>query len=378
MFVDQRGTGRSAPLTCDDDQRSSLAQQLDPARRNTLLRQCLAQLQKLPYGDVRFFSTSLAMQDVDAVRAALDAPRINLLGGSYGTRAALEYLRQFPQHVRRVIIDGVAPPDTALPASVSSDSQAAFNALLAFCEQDAPCQKTYPQLRTAWANLLAQMPQTVTLTHPMTGVPERITLTREMVLGSVRGPLYTPALTSALPYAISQAQQGRYDALLGLSNALVSKPSDRLAIGMHFSVLCTEDMPRLAASTDRPGADFGAEFSQLYTDTCAYWPRGTVAEAYYKVPVSNAPVLVLSGGLDPVTPVRHGTRIAQALGSKAQHVVVPNAGHGVMTLDCMRDVLFRFIDTQDDAQATAVDATCAKSIPRPPAFMPVSRASTPP
>jgi pimeloyl-ACP methyl ester carboxylesterase len=374
VFIDQRGTGRSAPLVCDDDQRSPLAQQLDPARRNTLMRQCLAQLQKLPYGDVRFFTTSIAMQDVDAVRAALGASQINLIGGSYGTRAALEYLRQFPQYVRRMVIDGVAPADAALPASVSTDSQAAFNALLAACEQDTVCQKAYPKLRADWAALLAQMPQPITLAHPLTGAVERLTLTREMVLASVRGPLYAPALSSALPYAITQAAQGRYEALMGLSGALASNKSDRMAIGMHFSVICAEDMPRLATSTDKPGADFGAEFTQLYTDTCAFWPRGAVPEAFYTLPASNAPALVLSGGLDPVTPVRHGERIAKALGSKAQHVVVPNAGHGVITLDCMRDVLFRFIDTQDDALATAVDAACAKNIPRPNAFMPVHNA----
>ncbi len=379
VFVDQRGTGRSAPLQCDDDQRSPLGQQLDPARRNALMRQCLAQLQKLPYGDLRFFTTSIAMQDIDAVRQALRAPRINLIGGSYGTRAALEYARQFPLQVRRMVMDGVAPPDIALPASVSTDSQAAFNALLASCEQDAGCQKAYPKLRADWAALLTQMPQSVTLTHPLTGAPERLTLTREMVLGSVRGPLYSPALTSALPYAITQAQQGRFDALMGLSGALGTNKADRLAIGMHLSVVCAEDMPRLAASTDKPGADFGAEFGQLYIEACAYWPRGTVPDAFYTVQASQAPALVLSGGLDPVTPVRHGARITQALGSKAQHVVVPNAGHGVMTLDCMRDLLYRFIDIEDDAQATAVDAACAKTIPRPAVFMPVTNAPlTPP
>jgi pimeloyl-ACP methyl ester carboxylesterase len=372
VFVDQRGTGRSAPLMCEDEQRGPLAQQLDPARRTSLLRQCLNQLQKLPYGDLRFFTTSLAMQDVDAVRQALGAPRINLVGGSYGTRAALEYARQFPQSVRRMVIDGVAPPDIALPASVSTDSQAAFNALLASCEQDAGCQKAYPKLRSDWAALLAQLPRAVTLTHPLTGSAERLTLSREMVLASVRGPLYTPALTSALPHAITQAQLGRYDALLGLSGALTASPASRLAIGMHFSVVCAEDMPRLAASTDKPGTDFGAEFGQLYIDTCAYWPRGQVADAFYTVPASSAPTLVLSGGLDPVTPVRHGARIAQALGNKAQHVVVPNAGHGVMSLACMRDVLYRFIDLEDDAQASAVDTACVKNIPRPSVFMPVS------
>jgi fermentation-respiration switch protein FrsA (DUF1100 family) len=85
-------------------------------------------------------------------------------------------------------------------------------------------------------------------------------------------------------------------------------------------------------------------------------------------------VLVLSGGLDPATPPRHGERVAKALGPKALHVVVPNAGHGVMGLGCMRDVLYRFVDADTEADALKVDAGCALAIPRPPAFQPVTAA----
>ena len=99
---------------------------------------------------------------------------------------------------------------------------------------------------------------------------------------------------------------------------------------------------------------------------------------FYTVPASRSPVLVLSGALDPVTPPRHGARVAQALGAQATHVVVPNAGHGVMGLGCLRDLVFRFIDAPEDAQALALNTTCASAIPRPPAFVPVQRLSVNP
>jgi pimeloyl-ACP methyl ester carboxylesterase len=374
VFVDQRGTGQSAPLMCSEDRHATLAQLLDTKRRDALLRQCLSQLQKLPYGDLRFFTTTLAMQDVDAVRQALGAEHINLLGGSYGTRAALEYMRAFPQAVRRSVIDGVAPPDMVLPASVSTDNQAAFDALLTACERDANCAQKYPRMRADWNSLLASLPRTATVTHPLTGVREQLTLTRETVLGAVRAPLYSPVLTSALPQAVSDAAQGRFDALLALGTGFGLSGANRLAEGMHFSVVCAEDFPRLSATADRPGRDFGAEFSQLYVDVCAIWPKGNVASAFYSVPRSAAPVLVLSGGIDPVTPPRHGERVAQALGPMARHVVVPNAGHGVTSLGCMHDVLYRFIDAADDVLAMKVDANCALKIPRPPVFIPIARA----
>jgi alpha-beta hydrolase superfamily lysophospholipase len=79
-------------------------------------------------------------------------------------------------------------------------------------------------------------------------------------------------------------------------------------------------------------------------------------------------VLLLSGGIDPVTPARHGERVAKALGAKARHVVVPNAGHGVMSLACMRDVVYRFIDSDSDEAALKLDTACAAGVPRPPMF----------
>ncbi len=138
VLVDQRGTGRSAPLDCGDEPPGRpLSEQLDPQRQLQRARDCLRQLQALPHGDLRHYTTTLAMADLDAVRQALGAERINLVGASYGTRAALEYLRLYPQHVRRVVLDGVAPPDMVLPEASAPDAQAAFDALLQACAQDA-------------------------------------------------------------------------------------------------------------------------------------------------------------------------------------------------------------------------------------------------
>ena len=381
VFVDQRGTGRSAPLECADPQREALADQADPERQFKLLMQCKSALLKLPYirteSDLGFFTTTLAMQDLDAVRRQLGAQRIDLVGASYGTRAGLEYLRAFPGAVRRAVLDGVAPPDMALPASFSTDGQAAFDALLAACDAEAACHRDHPTLHTDWAALLQSLPKQVSAPHPLTGRIETFTLTREMLLAAVRGPLYGPALAAALPAAISEAAQGRYEGIVGLGAILSSRKGVKLAMGMHFSVVCAEDVPRLADSADKlgadkPGADFGTEFAAMYRRMCSAWPRGAVPDAFYAVGPSRAPVLLLSGGVDPATPPRHGERVARALGPTAQHVIVPNAGHGVMGIGCMRDVVYRFIDAADDKDATALDASCVKAIPRPPAFAPIA------
>jgi len=324
---------------------------------------------------LRQFTTTQAVEDADAVRVALEADNVNLIGGSYGTRVVLEYMRQRPQTVRRSVIDGVAPPDIALPASFSTDNQAALDATLAACEAEPRCKARYPTLRAEWTALLASLPHAASVTHPVTGAIERVTFTRDTVLNLVRSPLYVPALAAALPMAISEAARGRFEPLVGLASVSSGDRRAGLAEGMHFSVVCAEDWPRVAQSKDTPGGDFSDAFAQVYGKVCADWPRGNVAKAFYELRPASSATLLLSGGADPVTPPRHAERVAKVMGSRAVHVVVPQAGHGVMPLSCMRDVVFKFINAVNDAEALKVDTDCARAVPRPGAFLPVAEAA---
>ncbi len=411
VFVDLRGTGRSAPLRCaDDDDRAvlqPLADALDETRRRQRLAACRVALQALPYGDLRFFTTSLAVADVDAVRRTLGLTQANAVGGSYGTRAVLDYLRLYPGVLRRAVLDGVAPPDMRLPDAAARDNQAALDAVLQACAASPACQRDHPDLRGQWQAVLNSLPQDVLLPHPLTGRPQAVRLQRDTVLAMVRAPLYAPSLAAALPAVVGEAAAGRWAPLAALAGA-VGGGAGGLATGLHFSVICAEDLgvnapagepAALAAATATaataaaaaatvatrpirpaggspgatPGNDFGDSFATLYRQACADWPRGRVDAAFYTVPPSSTPAWLLSGGLDPVTPPRHGQRVAQALGPMARHGVVANAGHGVTGLGCVRDAVVRFITADDDAAALAVADTgvaCAAAVPRPLAFVP--------
>lgn len=380
VLVDQRGTGESAPLQCPDERHLPMAEQLDEAASMRRLAACRDALAALPHGDLRHYTTPVAMQDLEAVRQALGIARWNLVGASYGTRAGLAYLRQFPGSVRRAVLDGLAPPDMVLPASFSPDNQAALDTLLAACAAEPGCQAAYPRLAAQWRSLLDSLPRPVSLRHPMTGRRETVTLTRSHVLRAVRAPLYVPALSSAVPAAIAAAAAGEFDALGALAAALGSqRPALRLAIGMHHAVVCSEDLPRLEAgqATDAPGRDFAELDRDLYRAACAGWPRAAVPPAFYTLPPARTPVLLLSGGADPVTPPRHGERVGKALGAQARHVVVPAAGHGVLGLPCVRDAAHRFLDAETDAEALAVPMDCAATMPRPLAYVPPDPARPP-
>lgn len=376
VFIDQRGTGRSAPLACDEsaDAKRPLAELLSPSRQLERLDECRRRLTGLPHGDLRQYTTTLAISDVEAVRQALGVAQLNLIGVSYGTRAALEYLRLHPQTVRRVVLDGAVPPDMVLPISYSTDNQAALDGMFEACARNDGCRAAHPQLASDWRQLWLSLPRETVVSHPLLGREEHLTITADVLLGLVRSALYVPALSAALPQAIADAAAGRFAPLVGLSSALGRGGADtRIYTGMHFSVICAEDEPRRAQSTDPPGTDFGATFGRLYAQACADWPRGRVDAAFYAVPQTRVPVLILSGGADPATPPRHGARVASALGPTARHVVVPHAGHGVMGVPCLRETVFRFIDAESDEAALAVEVGCAARVPRASAFVPPGR-----
>ena len=376
VFVDQRGTGRSAPLRCDPPKTNSLlswAQSSDLAQSMQDAQACLKQLNALSWvthpSDIGQFTTPQAMQDLNAVREQLGARTINLVAASYGTRAALDYQRQFPQTVRRLVLDGVVPPNMALHESSSADAQAALEAVWAACGAEPACQKRHGDLRATWQLLLQSLPRDQLVNDPRTGQSEVLTITRDMVLAAVRAALYAPSLAAALPQALQDAASGRWEGLTALASATAPRNAPPLYTGMHLTVVCAEDVKR-AVSPPTPAAantDFGDTLSQRYTAICPLWPTADVAPAFYQLKPSSAPVLLLSGGVDPVTPPRHAKQVAQTLGTKVTQVVVPQASHGVMSLPCVPDLIFRYLDTPD-GQAPQVDGSCLQSVPRPLSF----------
>jgi pimeloyl-ACP methyl ester carboxylesterase len=361
VFLDQRGTGKSAALKCaaleNLDTAVTMAQSLEQ------LKLCRAQLQKLPYGQLEFFSTSIAVQDIEAVRQALHYGAINLVGASYGTRVGLEYLRQYPQSVRRLVLDGVVPPSMSLTAM---DAQAALDGVFQQCESDTHCRSEYPNLKTTWQNLLASFNDTtikVSILHPRLGHEVNVPMDKDTLLLTVHKTLYTPSNTAALPYVISQAAQGKYAPLMTLANSLALPAPGGITYGMYFSVWCGESMAR--PSDVKLTDDFVKFNHKMNQQVCEHWPRATIPAGFFEVKASPVPVLLLSGGIDPVTPKRHGAAIAAQLGSKARHLVIENAGHGLLSHTCVSNVVNDFIRAKDQLEASKVDAKCMRQIPRP-------------
>ncbi|MBN1210392.1 MAG: alpha/beta fold hydrolase [Myxococcaceae bacterium] len=367
LLVDQRGTGASGPLECDADPAdASLAAQFDDAYREEDFRKCLAGYD----ADPRLYTTPIAMADLDEVREALGYEKLNLWGVSYGTRAALVYMRQYPERVRTTILDGVAPMSLYLPLSLPRDAQRALDLLFEHCEKDASCAKAFPELRPRVQALLEQLgraPVKATIPHPRTGVPEDVTLSRYTFLQMLFGQLYAPEIAMLVPLMLDRATKGDWAPFVALSQGITGGMSDTISRGMFYSVICTEDAPFItgeAIAREAEGTWFGEQVVRNMLEPCKVWPKGTLPEGYRGPVSSSVPTLLLSGELDPVTPPAWGEEAKKTL-SHSLHVVVPGVGHNTASVGCIQSLMADFVR---QGSLEGLKSTCGPELTRPPFF----------
>lgn len=367
LLVDQRGTGDSARLTCPEGE-GMLDEVPDPEEIGPMIEECLAGLD----ADPRYYTTSVAVEDLEAVRDALGYPALNLYGISYGTRVAQHYLRRYPQRTRTVVLDGVVPVGKALGPEIALFAQAALDTIFRRCAADGTCAGQFPDVEEQFARLrqeLAAEPQTVRLPHPITGEPTEQRFSPEELATAVRLLSYAPQTAALLPHLISQAAEGNFAPLAAQAMMIEASLQEQLAIGMHNSVVCAEDMPFVNESLiDRPalaGTYIGEEQIDLLQEICRYWPRGVIDPDFREPLETDVPVLVLSGEYDPITPPAWGDLAAAGLGN-ARHLVGPGQGHGLLPAGCTPRIVGEFIDTADVAN---IDAECITRLQATPFFL---------
>jgi pimeloyl-ACP methyl ester carboxylesterase len=368
VLIDQRGTGQSNPLDCEDDQDQPLQAVFEDSLPQRVVQNCLAGLD----ADPAQYVTPVAVADLEDVRAALGYEKLNLWGGSYGTRVALEYARRHGERVRSMVLDGVAPPSMKLPLSFVTDGEAALTRLLDACDAQVLCRRTYPDLRQMMFRLrleLARRPARVAIQNPRTGERDMISVNENVFLSGLFRPLYVAELASLLPLGVSSAAGGDFNPLLAQNLEFADDISENLALGMHLSVICAEDIPRITPEdiARTTNAFFGHALVDDFIRACAVWPRGRIPADFYEPLRSAVPTLILSGGIDPATPPRHGDEVAKTL-SNVKHLVAPQLGHGVSLHGCAPRLIETFVRK---ANPQGLDARCLERIPRPLFVLPL-------
>jgi pimeloyl-ACP methyl ester carboxylesterase len=367
VLVDQRGTGKSSPLNCVDPDESLKAFNEPEGTSIDKLKKCMSGYD----ADLRLYTTPIAMDDLDDVRAFLGYDRINVYGGSYGTRAGLVYMRQHGDRVRTAVLDGVAPTNMRLPLFFPRDVQRAFDRLIADCAADSGCNARYPNLGARARALIERLdknPPLVSVEHPRTGEQGEIRMTARNLANVFAQTLYQPLAASLLPALIERAEQNDFQGVLALMGGGGDPEDPAMAVGMQLSVICAEDAPRISAEEAKREADgslFGPHVMWLQREACAFWPRGSVAASFYEPVQSSIPTLIMSGEIDPVTPPVWGEAIAKTL-PNSKHIVMPGTGHTAGGTGCGRRLIKAFIDA---GTTENLDTSCVAKQARPPYFV---------
>lgn len=356
LLVDQRGTGESARLDCEIDE------ELVEGRysRSATIEAAEECLESLPH-DPTWFTTSVAVRDLEAVREALAIPQLNLYGVSYGTRVAQHYARRYPDAVRTIVLDGVVPPQLALGPDIAIEAQQALDRVFDRCEASIDCNERFPDIRETFDKVkskLASKPVKLRAADPLTGHYKSVEFGENELAAALRLLAYHPHTIAIIPLLIAEAGGGNYRPLIAQFRMNMSELSDSIALGMHNAVMCTEDAPFYDESRiDRDALSssyLGPVQLEALTAICSVWPAGPIDPDLRQPLNSRAPVLLLSGSADPITPPAYADMAAIGL-KRAWLLTMPDQGHGQLAVGCTPRLIERFVT---NAGLEDIDTAC--------------------
>jgi pimeloyl-ACP methyl ester carboxylesterase len=367
LLLDQRGTGGSNALACrDGNDDATDASDFDARKVAAAASECLRQLRS--HADPRYYTTSIAVQDLEDVRQALGAPPLDLIGVSYGTRVAQQYARRYPQAVRSIVLDSPVPNPLALGQDFARNLDDALHAQFARCSAQPACRKAFGdpgqtlyQLRDA----LRANPHWVNFRDPQSYRSVKRLLDEGALANVVRMFAYTPATAALLPLSIDAAAHGDVGPLLGQARILSGDLSELMGSGMQYSVICAEDADRLVPRVQDADSILGTRMVDVLKAVCSVWPKGARPDDFHAPLRTDKPVLLLAGQYDPVTPPRYAQAIASHLGN-ARVLVLNGQAHSVMSAGCAPRLIRDFVE---QLQPKTLDATCLDRLQPTPIFI---------
>jgi pimeloyl-ACP methyl ester carboxylesterase len=365
VLVDQRGSGGSGLLACPRIGRADRDAELLPTDSSRAAGACARSLQ----ADLRRYGTCDFVRDLDAVRAALGYARVNLVGFSYGSRAALAYARAHPDRARTLVLDGVTPFQMIIGADFDRDSERALAMLFQRCSAEQACRDRYPRLEKDLRDLLARLdlkPEKVRARHPITGEPVDLTVDGDAVRQVLLAFLYQAETSALLPPLLRQAHEGDLAPIAALGILAVTDIQAGMSRPLQLSVLCSEDVPFITEPAPGAAPTFlGNGAREAFRTLCEEWPRAPLDPSFRESPRIDVPTLLLSGEADPVTPP-HWADLAAASLPASLRVTVPGQGHGVLVRGCLPRVVAEFVNR---GSPDGVDVSCADRMTPAPIFL---------
>jgi len=354
VFVDQRGTGYAEPsLICPENTTKLYGTPLDNENLETdylsILKYCRARLTGKGI-DLAAFTTPQIAGDFEFVRQVFGFYKMDFYGVSYGTQIGQYLAAQYPENIKTLILDGVAPiPLDYLNQSISSHNRV-LNELILSCDQNPTCNDNYPDLLNTLRNTLNRLdqePTTIKLRAPLSIYSQEINLSGQVFYNLLLRSFFYDHSYAALPYVLHQSEQGRFDYLI----SKIGDPSlgYQGAPGLFYSVVCAEH----TTMTDLHENDSDLipvikiwENNNLEDnrDECKIWNVARPSGLLEGMAESRIPTLLLSGQFDPVTPPEFG-EVALKSFPRGQHIIDPLGSHGVaFTDDCTDEIMEAFLE----------------------------------
>jgi len=342
VLVDQRGTGGSHQVTAptSPDWSGLSPSELEKAYSDWIKEQ----LPKLDL-DMRYYTTSVAMDDLDEVRQALGYEKINLWGGSYGTTAAQYYLRQHEEHVRSVVLLSGSLGNIPIWERQATNAQQALDAVFSLCESDPACNSTYPNIKAEFAALLERLDEKPIVLDLRDGT---LTLTRDLFAAKVEDMTRDAKHVAALPRLIHRAYA--LDDWVTFGSA---SWGDWTHLMMGYSIQCNEKWASFSSEeVSRLGQDsyllgWNLFRANNYTLICKYLPEGITPEGDSNQPVSQVPVLLFNGAIDPIDPPSNVAG-SQTTWPNSLALIIPWRSHSISdytSASCILQIASKFIET---------------------------------
>ncbi|HEY2295491.1 MAG TPA: alpha/beta hydrolase [Thermoanaerobaculia bacterium] len=366
VFINQRGTAEPDKLACElggheDDLQSYLGEMFPVAA----VRECEERLAK-KY-DLTRYTTDAAVDDFAEALAWMGYGKVNVLGGSYGTRTGQDFARRHPEQVRTVILVGAVPMDERLPITHAAAGQRSFDLLATWCEKDPACHGKFPEFRQELQSMMDRLrrePVTVEVQDPKSHKPVQVKIAWNVVADGVRWALYSPQASALLPWMIHQAATGDFASIAQASIRSRLNAIDFLTMGLFFSVTCAEDIPFIdpAQVPARTANTFLGDYRvKQQTAACGVWPHARIEPGHSEPVHTDLPVLVLNGERDPVTPPDFGPRVTTAM-THAVRILVPWGTHGGDD-PCTDKIQMDFIEK---GSGEGLDLSCVSKIQMTP------------
>lgn len=377
LLVDYRGTGQSNPLFCpyQEEMRQGIAEALETFLPVDLLGDCVDALGGK--ADLGLYTTPNIVDDVADVSRALGYEKVNLSGGSYGSRAVLVFMRRHPERVRTALIEGVVPTDARMPVSFAADAQAALEGWWRECAEDEECAAAFPDPAADLATVLSELEEgakVVTVVDPESGGEVELRLSRNAFVQALRYMLYSSLGSLKVPAFVHAAANGDWrpiaQSAYSVGGALMASVPD----GLYLSVTCAEDVSLIGPNAAAVQTGFLGDFRlRQQVASCDEWVRGELPAGFHEPVRSDVPTLIISGERDPVTPARWGYE-AQEFLPNSVHAVVPDGAHGFFGLEgreCLDALTSKLLET---ASVDGLDVEgCAAAIVRPSFLLAIPR-----